>query len=248
VSQGPVFDGTQLEKTDDRRASCDSGFSTDSDELSFSGDEASLSPVLSPVPKEEEKSLTCQENVPEFPLNRSWTWYYLSNTSKDWDERINKIAEVKTVNDFWKTYGHIKLPTHISVGCDLMFFQSDIEPKWENEENRTGGRLVIEIKKEHRNEMLIGNWLNTLLGLIGENCSVPQVAKCYGVQFQSRRKMDKLSLWVASGHSRNEIMNLGAWFKEGANKASINSGKVKYHLHASQAGKTTSSRRFEYCV
>ena len=108
--------------------------------------------------------------------------------------------------------------------------------------------MVIEIKKEHRNEMLIGNWLNSLLGLIGENCNVEGVAKCYGVQFQSRRKMDKLSLWVASGHSRNEVMNLGAWFKEGADKQSINSGKVKYHLHASQAGKTTSSRRFEYCV
>ena len=137
-------------------------------------------------------------------------------------------------------------PTHCSTANQNLF--SDIEPKWENEENRTGGRLVIEIKKEHRNEMLIGNWLNTLLGLIGENCNVEGVAKCYGVQFQSRRKMDKLSLWVASGHSRNEVMNLGAWFKEGADKQSINSGKVKYHLHASQAGKTTSSRRFEYCV
>jgi len=237
-------------------ASCDSGFSTDSDELSFSGDESTLqSPVVTPEPKAAAASTTVQSgedagelDASELPLNRSWTWYYLNNASKNWDERINKIAKVETVQDFWTTYGRIKLPTHISVGCDLMFFQSDIEPKWENEENRTGGRLVIEIKKEHRNEMLIGNWLNTLLGLIGENCSVDGVAKCYGVQFQSRRKMDKLSLWVASGYNRNEIMNLGAWFKEGADKASINSGKVKYHLHASQAGKTTSSRRFEYCV
>jgi translation initiation factor 4E len=235
----------------DTEASCDSGFSTDSDELSFSGDE-SPSPVVTPQPTEEESANDQSEaanlDASELPLSRSWTWYYLNNQSKNWDERINKIAEVKTVEDFWKTYGRIKLPTHISVGCDLMFFQTDIEPKWENEENRTGGRLVIEIKKEHRNEMLIGNWLNTLLGLIGENCNVEGVAKCYGVQFQSRRKMDKLSLWVASGHSRNEVMNLGAWFKEGADKQSINSGKVKYHLHASQAGKTTSSRRFEYCV
>jgi len=228
-------------------ASCDSGFSTDSDELSFSGDESSSSPVVTPQP-EADQSEPANLDPSELALTRSWTWYYLNNQSKNWDERINKIAEVKTVEDFWKTYGRIKLPTHISVGCDLMFFQSDIEPKWENEENRTGGRLVIEIKKEHRNEMLIGNWLNTLLGLIGENCNVEGVAKCYGVQFQSRRKMDKLSLWVASGHSRNEVMNLGAWFKEGADKQSINSGKVKYHLHASQAGKTTSSRRFEYCV
>ena len=103
-------------------ASCDSGFSTDSDELSFSGDE-SPSPVVTPQPTESESEVTSTLDASILPLSRSWTWYYLNNQSKNWDERINKIAEVKTVEDFWKTYGRIKLPTHISVGCDLMFFQ-----------------------------------------------------------------------------------------------------------------------------
>ena len=105
-------------------ASCDSGFSTDSDELSFSGDE-SPSPVVTPQPTESanDQSEAANLDASELPLSRSWTWYYLNNQSKNWDERINKIAEVKTVEDFWKTYGRIKLPTHISVGCDLMFFQ-----------------------------------------------------------------------------------------------------------------------------
>jgi hypothetical protein len=91
--------------------------------LSFSGDE-SPSPVVTPQPTEEsDQSEAANLDASELPLSRSWTWYYLNNQSKNWDERINKIAEVKTVEDFWKTYGRIKLPTHISVGCDLMFFQ-----------------------------------------------------------------------------------------------------------------------------
>ena len=94
--------------------------------MSFSGDE-SPSPVVTPQPTEEESANDQSEaanlDASELPLSRSWTWYYLNNQSKNWDERINKIAEVKTVEDFWKTYGRIKLPTHISVGCDLMFFQ-----------------------------------------------------------------------------------------------------------------------------
>ena len=90
-------------------ASCDSGFSTDADD--FSDSEQS---TQSPVDKE---SLT-----QEMPLNRSWTFYYL-NKSKNWDERIKKIGDFSTVEGFWRIWNHVKLPTHISVGCDLMIFQ-----------------------------------------------------------------------------------------------------------------------------
>merc|ERR1712131_134667 len=74
-------------------ASCDSGFSTDSDELSFSGDE-SPSPVVTPQPTESESEVTSTLDASVLPLSRSWTWYYLNNQSKNWDERINKIAEL----------------------------------------------------------------------------------------------------------------------------------------------------------
>ena len=88
---------------------------------------------------------------------------------------------------------------------------SDIEPKWECPENRQGGRLVAEMTKEHRNDCMSTNWLNTILGLIGEECAHENVARCVGVQFQSRKKMDKISMWVASGHSKIEIKNLGGF-------------------------------------
>jgi len=217
-------------------ASCDSGFSTDTEADTFSDSD------VSPPSKNEVTLQKCdiQDSAeePEFPLNRTWSFYYLNNKSKNWDERISKVADISTVQQFWRVYNHIKLPTHISVGCDLMFFQSNVEPKWENPENCEGGRLVIEMTKEFRNEVLITNWINTLLGLIGESCDVEGVATCYGVQFQSRRKMDKISLWVGSGHSRNEIKNLGSWFLDGVRH--IVGDKVKYNLHTSSAGKTTS--------
>lgn len=213
-------------------ASCDSGFSTDADD--FSDTEQS---TQSSIDKE---SLTH-----EMPLNRSWTFYYL-NKSKNWDERIKKIGDFSTVEGFWRIWNHVKLPTHISVGCDLMIFQSDVEPKWENPENRQGGRLVAEMTKEFRNDCMSTNWLNTILGLIGEQCSIEHVAHCNGVQFQSRRQMDKISMWVASGHSKDEIKNLGAFMLEGVQN--IVGNKVKYNSHESQSGKTTSSRRYDFCV
>jgi len=210
----------------ENQSSCDSGVSSDYE--SFSDEDKQL------------ESLSI-----ELPLNRHWSFYYLSNT-KEWTDRINHIGTIKSVQQFWAIYNHVKLPTHISVGCDLMLFQSDIEPKWENDANREGGRLVVEMAKSDRNETMIANWLNTILGLIGEHCSEPHVAKCYGVQFQSRRKADKISLWVASGHTKDEIKNLGAWFLDGLK--TIQGDKVKYNSHMSQSGKTTSSRRYDFCV
>merc|ERR1711937_701469 len=63
------------------QSSCDSGFSTDSDELSFSGDESlQASPVVSPEPKSADQSAADQSELDpsQLPLNRSWTWYYLN--------------------------------------------------------------------------------------------------------------------------------------------------------------------------
>ena len=84
----------------------------------------------------------------------------------------------------------LKLKNFENFTLTKIYF-SDVEPKWENEQNCNGGRLVIEMTKDFRNENLVSNWLNTLLGLIGEHSNVDGVATCYGVQFQSRRKMDK---------------------------------------------------------
>merc|ERR1712035_262042 len=93
------------------QASCDSGISSDYEESSSSDVEN----ISSKVP------------AIELPLNRNWNFYFLSNC-KDWEERIKKISTISTVQQFWSVYNHVKLPTHISVGCDLMLFQSDIEP------------------------------------------------------------------------------------------------------------------------
>ena len=91
----------------------------------------------------------------------------------------------------------MKATEQISYQKYKMTIFSDIEPKWENEANREGGRLVVEMSKSDRNEVMIANWLNTILGLIGEHCSVENVAKCYGVQFQSRRKGTVISLFFS---------------------------------------------------
>lgn len=230
----------------ENEASCDSGFSTDSDEnenVSFSSTEAGSTGVE--VVEEGVQVAAKVEDAPDMPLNRSWSFYYL-NSIKNWDERIKLIAKIDTIQQFWKVYSHVKLPTHISQGCDLLFFQSNVEPKWENAENCEGGRWMVEISRSDRNENLVSNWLSLMLGLIGEQPNVEGVARCYGVQFQSRKKEDKLSIWVASGHTRSEVMNLGQWFKEELN-SHFKGDKVKFHLHKSQIAKNTSSRKYEYC-
>ena len=71
-------------------------------------------------------------------------------------------------SEFWALYQHLKLPQHLSQGCDYLVFRSGVEPYWESEHNKNGGRWNLEIKKAQRNEQLNDKWLNTLLALIGE--------------------------------------------------------------------------------
>lgn len=85
----------------ENQSSCDSGVSSDYE--SFSDEDKQIESI-------------------ELPLNRHWSFYYLSNT-KEWTDRLNQIGTIKSIQQFWAIYNHVKLPTHISVGCDLMLFQ-----------------------------------------------------------------------------------------------------------------------------
>ena len=55
------------------------------------------------------------------------------------------------------------------TGCDYSLFKDGIEPMWEDEKNKRGGRWLITLNKQQRRSDLDRFWLETLLCLIGES-------------------------------------------------------------------------------
>jgi len=111
-------------------------------------------------------------------------------------KRLVYVTSFNTVQGFWAVYQHLKLPSHLRQGCDYMFFRSGIQPYWESKENKNGGRVLLEIKKQNRNSELVSKWLETLLALIGEQLSEP--SDINGAVVQSRRQADRISVWTRS--------------------------------------------------
>lgn len=109
------------------------------------------------------------ESEIKHPLQNSWTlWYYDNEKDKSWELCQHKITTFDTVEDFWRLYNNIKLPTEIKSGNDYSLFKNNIRPMWEDEQNKNGGRWLINLPKSFRQTDLDQLWLDVILCLIGE--------------------------------------------------------------------------------
>ncbi|KAM7319525.1 hypothetical protein ACRRTK_021208 [Alexandromys fortis] len=137
--------------------------------------EPETTPTTKPPPAEEEKTESSQEVAnPEHyikhPLQNRWAlWFFKNDKSKTWQANLRLISKFDTVEDFWALYNHIQLSSNLMPGCDYSLFKDGIEPMWEDEKNKRGGRWLITLNKQQRRSDLDRFWLETLLCLIGES-------------------------------------------------------------------------------
>lgn len=109
------------------------------------------------------------ESLIKHPLQNSWTlWYYDHEKGKTWEACQHQITTFDTVEDFWSLFNHIKQPTDIKNGNDYSLFKNNIRPMWEDEQNKNGGRWIINLQKFFRPHELDKLWLEVILCLIGE--------------------------------------------------------------------------------
>ena len=101
-----------------------------------------------------------------------------------------------TVEDFWACYHHVQLPSKLPMGSDYMLFKDGIQPKWEDEQNRDGGKWAIETDKKYRPH-LDGTWLETLLAVIGEG----NFTYIYRVRLFPNNSLDQNGLCPLQGSS-----------------------------------------------
>lgn len=79
----------------------------------------------------------------------------------------NIVTTFDTVEDFWSLFNHIKQPQEIKMGNDYSLFKEGIRPMWEDDANKLGGRWMLTLQRNQREEVN-KLWLDTVLCLIGE--------------------------------------------------------------------------------
>ncbi|OHS93167.1 Eukaryotic translation initiation factor NCBP [Tritrichomonas foetus] len=135
------------------------------------------------------------------PLNSPWTLYYQKQNlgdakNEDYASSIHKIGKFDSVEDFWSYYSHLKRPNEINENIEFHIFRNDIRGMWEDEENRSGGKWILFLKKEFSPQL----WEKSVLSLIGELIHEDVL----GAVIAIREDTDILSFWTRHGRNQGD--------------------------------------------
>ncbi|XP_006873022.1 PREDICTED: eukaryotic translation initiation factor 4E-like [Chrysochloris asiatica] len=208
-------------------------------------------PTPNPLPTEEEKTESNQEVAnPEHyikhPLQNRWAlWFFKNDKSKTWQANLRLISKFDTVEDFWALYNHIQLSSNLMPGCDYSLFKDGIEPMWEDEKNKRGGRWLITLNKQQRRSDLDRFWLETLLCLIGESFDDYSDDVC-GAVVNVRAKGDKIAIWTTECENRDAVTHIGRVYKERLGLPPKMA--IGYQSHADTATKSGSTTKNRFVV
>lgn len=178
--------------------------------------------------------------VVKHPLQNQWQLWYWRNTGGSWQDNLLKVAKFQTVEDFWALFHHIEVASNLQVGSDYNLFKDEIEPMWEDPNNRKGGRWLFTLLKSQASKaahpkLLDDLWLEVLLCLIGE--SFGEYSKqVNGAVLNIRAKMDKIAVWTTDCKDLVAVKAIGRILKERTG----NSLKICYEAHADTANKQSS--------
>ncbi|CAO2614326.1 Eukaryotic translation initiation factor 4E [Lemmus lemmus] len=181
--------------------------------------EPETTPTTNPPPVEEEKTESCQEVAnPE---------HYIKHPFQN------------------SLYNHIQLSSNLMPGCDYSLFKDGIEPIWEDEKNKRGGRWLITLNKQQRQSDLDRFWLETLLCLIGESFDDYSDDVC-GAVVNVRAKGDKIAIWTTECENRDAVTHIGRVYKErlGLPPKIV----IGYQSHANTATKSGSTTKNRFAV
>ena len=126
------------------------------------------------------------------PLNTPWTFYFLDkqdkkNVKESYEDFINKIGKVFTVEEFWNYYSHIVHPDSLPPSVTLHFFRNDSRAMWEDPENSEGGSFFCQVAKKQTKFL----WERLLVNLIGEQFP----SNVIGVTVTTKPRFDVICVW-----------------------------------------------------
>jgi len=181
---------------------------------------------------------TPKELTVKHPLMHKWVlWYCKSDRNKNWEDCLKEVATFNTVEDFWALYNHIQLASGLPWSSDYYLFKEGIQPMWEDPENRQGGRWLIQVPRDRRNEILDFYWLELLMAIVGEQFDDGSDQIC-GAVVNVRQKGDKISLWTKDGQKEDMNLKIGHVVKVKLGLTGNNT--ITYEMHKDTSQKTGS--------
>jgi len=165
------------------------------------------------------------------PLYSTWTLWFdnasKQDKAKDWNEQLQEVMEIQSVEEFWGLYNNIVPPSHISINSNYYLFKKGIKPAWEDDANAKGGKWSIQCPRDKSRDSIDRWWLYTMLAAIGETFETPYTSsgtissdakftdEVTGVIVSSRKMFYRINIWTRSSDNRARVEEIGKHFKYG---------------------------------
>ena len=157
-------------------------------------------------------------------LNSTWTFYYASRKEKDhhipYGERLTKIAEVSTLEDFFKYYMYLRPVQEMERNTDIGLFKQGYQPLWESCPD--SGCWLLRFKRTDDMKEINVKWEKVLMSLVGEQFDEAHIL---GAVLSIRGRETIIELWFNYFGYEKIKNNVAKKFRE---VLSIDSGETVY--------------------
>jgi translation initiation factor 4E len=146
-------------------------------------------------PSEESKNdKNNNTQIENMPLNSTWIFWYASRKEKDhhipYGERMTKIAEFNTLQDFFKYYLYLKPVNEIDRNVDIGLFKEGYQPLWESCPD--SGCWLLRFKRTADLKEINLKWEKVLFSLISEQFEEPHML---GAVLSIRGRETIIEIW-----------------------------------------------------
>ena len=135
-----------------------------------------------------------KNNEIPLPLNSTWTFWYASRKEKDhhipYSDRLTKITEFSTLQDFFKYYLYLKPVYDIERNVDIGLFKEGYKPLWECCPD--SGCWLLRFKRTADLKEINLKWEKVVLSLITEQFDEPHML---GAVLSIRGRETIIEIW-----------------------------------------------------
>ncbi|KAM9986787.1 hypothetical protein ACTFIY_011220 [Dictyostelium cf. discoideum] len=153
------------------------------------------------------------ENLIKHPLQNRWSLWYDYQSGKinpeHWVDSLKKVISFDSVEDFWCVFNNLPNVSNLKQGSSYHLFKDDIEPKWEHESNKRGGKWFVMVKDKSRCD---NQWLQSVMACVGETFDSSD--EICGIVYNSRKNGDKISVWTKTAQDEKATRDVGNCLKK----------------------------------
>ncbi|KAI1311490.1 translation initiation factor eIF4e [Xylaria venustula] len=134
--------------------------------------------------------------VSSHALRDTWVFWYRPPITKangyiEYDKTLHAMMAVKTIEEFWLAYSHLKRPSTLPTVSDYHLFKEGVRPIWEDEENKHGGKWILRLKKGVADRY----YEDLIMACVGDQFGDESDELC-GIVLSMRNGEDVLSIWT----------------------------------------------------